>query len=58
MYELYLLIGEEKINLALRNLLSKHKFPFQPATILDLITELEVVSNVNKHIEIQKIFTE
>ena len=57
MYELYVLIGEEKINLALGNLLTKHKFPFQPATTLDFIAELKAVSYVNKHIAIEKIFT-
>jgi ABC-2 type transport system permease protein len=58
MHELYVLIGERKINLALGNLFTKHKFPFQPATTLDLIAELKAVSDVNKHIAIEKIFTE
>jgi ABC-type transport system involved in multi-copper enzyme maturation permease subunit len=58
MYELYVLIGEEKINLALSNLLSKHKFPLQPATTIDLITELKAVSDMNKNTAIEKIFTE
>ncbi len=48
MYELYLLIGEDKVNLALNNLLAKHKFPLQPATTSDL----------RVHKEIQKIFME
>ena len=58
MYELYVLIGEEKVNLALSNLLSKHKFPLQPATTMDLITELKAVSDMNKNWAIEKIFTE
>lgn len=56
MYELYLLIGEEKINLALKNLLAKHKFPNQPATTLDLIEELQAVSIKSKHKDIEKLF--
>lgn len=56
MYELYLLIGEKKINRALKNLLTKHKFPLQPATSLDLITELKVVSEQTKHTEIENLF--
>ena len=57
MYELYVLIGEEKVNLALRNLLTKHKFPFQPATTLDLIAEMKAVSDINKNRTIEKIFS-
>ena len=56
MYELYLLIGEEKINLALKNLLAKHKFPLQPATTLDLISELKAVSEVSKHKGLDDLF--
>lgn len=56
MYELYLLIGEEKINLALKNLLAKHKFPLQPATTLDLISELKTVSEVSKHKGLDDLF--
>jgi ABC-2 type transport system permease protein len=58
MYELYLILGEEKINLALKNLLSKHKFPLQPATTLDLIMELKAVSEVSKHHKIERLFME
>lgn len=56
MYELYLLIGEEKINLALKNLLTKHKFPLQPATSLDLIEELKLVSDKSEHKKIEDFF--
>ena len=56
MYELYLLIGEEKINLALKTLLVKHKFPLQPATTSDLIDELKLVSNESKHGKIDDLF--
>ncbi len=58
MYELYLLIGEDKVNLALNNLLAKHKFPLQPATTLDLIEEFKIVSDLRVHKEIQKLFME
>lgn len=56
MYELYRLIGERKINLALANLLKKHKFPLQPVTALDLIDELKAVSEINKHKQIEDLF--
>lgn len=58
MYELYLLMGEEKINSALKNLLTKHKFPLQPATNADLIAELKAGVNTEKHRTIDKIFME
>jgi ABC-2 type transport system permease protein len=58
MYELYLLIGEEKINRALKNLLAKHRFPLQPATSLDLIAELKAVADTAKHAAVDKIFME
>jgi len=56
MYELYLLIGEEKINLALKNLLAKHKFPLQPATTLDLIEEMKLVSDKSEYRKIEDLF--
>ncbi|WP_223266517.1 ABC transporter permease/M1 family aminopeptidase [Gelidibacter gilvus] len=56
MYELYLLIGEEKINLALEGLLSKHKFPLQPATTLDLIEELKMVTKEEDYKKLDDIF--
>lgn len=56
MYELYLLIGEEKINLALKNLLEQHKFPLQPATALDLIEELKLVSDKSVSRKIEDLF--
>lgn len=56
MYELYLLIGEEKINLALKNLLAKYKFPFQPATSLNLVEEFKLVSDKNEYKKIEDLF--
>lgn len=58
MYELYLLIGEEKINKALKSLLSKHRFPYQPATTLDLVLALKATSRNDKHNGIDRIFNE
>lgn len=58
MYELYLLLGEDKINLALKNLLLKHKFPLPPATMPDLISELKAVSDSENYSAIDKLFME
>lgn len=58
MYELYLLIGEEKINLALKQLLVKHKFPLRPATIADLLKEFKMITEVTKHKKIDELFKE
>ncbi|MFH4965560.1 M1 family aminopeptidase [Gaetbulibacter sp. M235] len=56
MYELYLLIGEEKINLALKSLLTKHKFPLQPATTIDLIKELKMFTKKENYTKMDDIF--
>ena len=56
MYELYLLIGEDKINLALKNLLAKYKFPLQPATTLNLVEELKLVSDKTEYKKIDDLF--
>lgn len=56
MYELYTLIGEDKINLALKRLLTKHKFPLQPATTLDLIQELKRVAKKENYKKLDAIF--
>ncbi len=58
MYDLYVLIGEEKINLALKSLLSRHKFPLQPATTLDLIEELKMVTKKENYNKLDDIFKE
>lgn len=58
MYELYLLMGEDKVNRALKNLLTKHKFPLPPATSADLMKELKAVANADKHRALEKIFME
>jgi ABC-2 type transport system permease protein len=56
MYELYKLIGEEKINTALRNFLTKHAFPNKPPTTVDLINAFLEVSNTAVHGKIKKLF--
>lgn len=58
MYDLYLLIGETKINSALKSLLTKHKFPSQPATTLDLIEELKMISEKENYKKLDDIFKE
>ncbi|WP_417359674.1 M1 family aminopeptidase [Galbibacter sp.] len=58
MYELYMLIGEDKINLALKRLLAKHKFPLQPATTLDLIQQLKMVTKKENYRKLDAIFKE
>ena len=58
MYELYQLIGEEKINIALKSLLEKHKFPMQPPVISDLISELKSATDPAHHRGIEIIFIE
>ena len=56
MYELHELIGEEKINLALKNFLGNYAYPKQPPTTLDLINEFLGVSDSNVHDRIKRIF--
>ncbi|HOY12331.1 MAG TPA: M1 family aminopeptidase [Saprospiraceae bacterium] len=56
MYALYLLIGEAKINVALRSLLEGHRFPLGPATTRDLLEELRKVSRVEQYGEVERIF--
>lgn len=56
MYELYLLVGETKINQALKNLLAKHAYPLPPATTLDLIEELKNVAQKENYQELEMIF--
>ncbi|MFW0718662.1 M1 family aminopeptidase [Pedobacter sp. N23S346] len=50
------LIGEKRINLALRNLLKKHAYPNQPPISTDLLMELHRVIDVSIHSKIDKLF--
>ncbi|NOW96472.1 M1 family aminopeptidase [Mucilaginibacter sp. SG564] len=56
MYQLYLLLGESKINQALKNFLNKYTYPNQPPTSLDLINELYAVANKIQQAKIDELF--
>ena len=58
MYQLFQLIGEKKINAALASLLTKHKYPEQPADTEDLIRELYAVSTPYAQRKIDELFKE
>jgi hypothetical protein len=56
MYELYELIGEQKINLALRNFLSKHAYPKPQPASTDLVNAFLDVSDEKLHGKIRALF--
>jgi ABC-2 type transport system permease protein len=56
MYQLYELIGEQKINAALKNFLSKYAFPNKAPTSIDLINEFLGVSDAAVHDRIREVF--
>lgn len=56
MYQLQLLLGEQKLNLALKQLLQNHRYPQQPASTTDLINELHAVSNIQQYARIDELF--
>ncbi len=56
MYQLQLLLGEEKVNLALKSLLAKHAYPLQPAGTPDLIHELKAMSDPQQQVMIDELF--
>ena len=56
MYQLYELIGEEKINKALKHFLANYAFPHKPPTTLDLINEFEAVSEPAQRAQIKHLF--
>ena len=56
MHELYVLIGEKRINSALKNLLAQHRYPLPPATSLDVMAALKAVVERDKHEAIEDIF--
>lgn len=58
MVKLSELIGENKVNEALRNFLLKNKYPRPRPVSIDLITELLKVSEEKYHHEIKKMFME
>lgn len=56
MYELSELIGENKVNQALKNLLQKHAYPNPSPISTDLIEELYAVTDKTNHSKIDKLF--
>jgi ABC-2 type transport system permease protein len=56
MYQLYLLLGETRINQALRSFLNKYAYPNQPPTTLDLLNEFYAVSNDTQRTKIDELF--
>ncbi|TCO21453.1 peptidase M1-like protein [Pedobacter psychrotolerans] len=56
MYRLGELIGEEKVNLALRNFLAKNKYPNPKPVSIDLLKEIYLLSDERFHVEIENMF--
>jgi len=56
MYQLEQLLGEAKVNTALRSLLSSHAFPKTPPTSQDLVEELYKVTSPDKRYMIDELF--
>lgn len=58
MYKLSELIGEEKVNWALRNFLTKHKYPNPKPISTDFLEEVYKVANKKHHERIKNLFGE
>lgn len=58
MYQLSELISEDKVNLALKNFLSKHKYPATKPISTDFLEEVYKVSDKNYINQIKKLFEE
>lgn len=58
MYELSELIGEDKVNLALKNFLNKNKFPNLKPVSIDFLNEVYRVSDNKFHKKIKQLFEE
>ena len=56
MYKLSELIGEDKVNMALRNFLTKHKYPNPKPISTDFLEEVYKVSNPKFHKKIKQLF--
>ncbi|KGD66893.1 M1 family aminopeptidase [Flavobacterium aquatile] len=56
MYKLSELLGEEKVNLALRNFLNKHKYPNPKPISTDFLEEVYRVADKKQHKEIDILF--
>jgi ABC-2 type transport system permease protein len=57
MYQLSELIGEEKVNLALKNFLAKNKYPNPKPITTDFLRELYLVTDARLHPPIKAMFT-
>ncbi len=58
MYHLSELISEDKVNIALKNFLSKHKYPASKPISTDFVNEVYQVSDKKHHVKIRKLFEE
>lgn len=56
MYQLTELIGEEKVNIALKNFLQKHKYPNQKPITTDLLSVFYEVTNATVYPKIDELF--
>ena len=56
MYKLSELIGEDKVNMALRNFLTKHKYPNPKPISTDFLEKVYKVSNPKFHKKIKQLF--
>ena len=56
MYKLSELIGEDKVNLALKNFLLKHKYPAKKPISTDFLEELYKVADKKDHAKIREYF--
>lgn len=56
MYQLTQMIGEEKVNLALRHLLQNHAYPNASPVSTDFINELYAVTDTSVHVRIDELF--
>lgn len=56
MYQLSEMIGEDRLNMALRNFLNKNKFPNPKPISTDFLNELYLVTDKEYHPKIQDMF--
>jgi ABC-2 type transport system permease protein len=56
MYQLYLLLGEDKINSALKNFYAKYVYPNRPPVAIDLLNELYAVADKKQYTKIDELF--
>lgn len=56
MYQLYLLLGEDKINSALKNFYAKYVYPNRPPVAIDLLNELYAVADKSQDAKMDELF--